>query len=134
MTSDTRTSITTLARGQALPDATFALSDVDVRAYLDATGDTGDYRDAVPPLAVVALALRELLRTLSLPEGSLHTGQEGEHLAAVHRGEPLTMRGHIAQRSERQRLVISVIELEVASPGGVAVRARTTIMAPADAS
>jgi hypothetical protein len=131
MTADARTNITSLGRGDELPPCTFSVTDDDVRAYLAATGDRGDYAGMVPPMAVVALALRELQHTLYLPEGSLHTGQEVDHRSAVRAGETLTMRGHVAQRSERQGLVISIIEMEISSGGEPAVTARTTIMAPA---
>jgi hypothetical protein len=79
----------------------------------------------------VALGLNALQAHLSLPEGSLHTGQEVEHEAHVHVDDALTLTGRVAQRSERQGFVISVIEFEIAGHAGVAVRARTTIMAPA---
>jgi hypothetical protein len=131
MASDARTSITALQRGATLPTASFSISPDEVRDYLAATGDRGNYDGAVPPLAVMAFALRELQQTIVLPGGSLHTGQEVEHVSPVRAGDPLTMTGIVAQRSERQGLVITIIETEVASPFGPALRGRTTIMAPA---
>ena len=101
--------------------------------YLAAVADTGDYGDSIPPLAAVALGLRALQDTLFLPEGSLHTSQEVEHHAALHPGDSLTLTGRIAQRSERQGYVIIVVEFEIAGGSGVAIRARSTIMAPAGA-
>jgi hypothetical protein len=130
VTSPTRTSISALPRGHEFPASTFALSRAQVDAYLHAVGDRTDYHDAVPPLAAVALALDALQEHLSLPEGSLHTGQEVEHERIARVDDALTLTGRVAQRSERQGFVISVIEFEVATAEGVAVRARTTIMAP----
>ena len=134
MTSSTRTSISALPRGHEFPASTFTLSQDDVDAYLRATGDRGDYNGAVPPLAAVALGLNALQDHLSLPEGSLHTGQEVEHERAMTAGEALRLTGRVAQRSERQGFVISVIEFEIAAAAGIAIRARTTIMAPAGAA
>jgi MaoC dehydratase-like protein len=134
VTSPTRTSISALPRGHEFAAASFALSREQVGAYLRATGDRADYGKAIPPLALVALGLNALQEHLSLPEGSLHTGQEVEHERTVRAGDALTLSGRVAQRSERQGFVISVIEFEVASSEGVAVRARTTIMAPGGAS
>ena len=134
MTSSSRISISTLPRGHAFSPASLCVTDADVAAYLAATGDTTTYGGCVPPLAAVALGLRALQEWLSLPEGSLHTGQEVEHMGAIPCGATLTMTGHIAQRSERQGYVISVIEFEVAPDGGAGVRARTTIMAPVAAA
>lgn len=134
MTSTTPASISSLARGQELSPAHFTIARDRITAYLEAIGDRGDYGHAVPPLAAVALALEALQAEISLPEGSLHTGQEVEHIGALHAGDPLTMTGRVAQRSERQGYVISVLELEVVGAAGIAVRARATIMAPAAAS
>jgi hypothetical protein len=113
-----------------LERATFTLGSDQVAAYLRSIGDESDYGAVVPPLALVALALMALQSQIWLPEGSLHTGQEVEHEREARVDESLTLRGRIAQRSERQGYVISVIELEIASSDAVAVRARTTIMAP----
>ncbi|MDP9238291.1 MAG: MaoC family dehydratase [Chloroflexota bacterium] len=134
MTSPTRTSISSFPRGHEFPAVEFTISSADLGAYLDAVGDRNDYGGAVPPLCAVARALNALQEQIALPEGSLHTGQEVEHLSLVPAGQPLQLSGRIAQRSERQGFVISVIEFEVAASDGVALRARATIMAPGSAS
>ena len=134
MMPTSRTSISALPRGYEFPSASFAVDAERVRAYLSAVGDTNDYGGTVPPLAVAALGLNALQEHIALPEGSLHTGQEVEHTGSARAGEALTLTGRIAQRSERQGFVISVVEFEVATIARVAVRARTTIMAPGGAT
>jgi hypothetical protein len=134
MTSSSRTSISSFPRGHEFPPARFVLDGVAVGAYLGATGDGADYGECVPPLAAAALGLNALQEHISLPEGSLHTGQEVEHQGAMRAGDELTLTGRIAQRSERQGFVISVIEFEISSTDGAAIRARTTILAPAAAA
>lgn len=131
MTTPARPSISSFPRGHEFPPATFTVGAERVAAYLRAVGDDGAYGGRVPPLAAAALGLAALQEQVSLPQGSLHTGQEVEHLAPAREGEDLSMTARIAQRSERQGFVISVIEFEVAGAAGTAVRARTTIMAPA---
>jgi hypothetical protein len=126
-----RRSVADLPRGHAFAPAAFTLSAAEVAAYLAATGDTTDYGAALPPLALVAFALRSLQDQLSLPDGALHTGQEVEHLGEARAGEHFALTGRVAQRSERQGMVITVLEYEVASGGGPVVRGRTTLMAPA---
>jgi hypothetical protein len=130
MTLPAPTSISAFPRGHEFPAARFVLPRAQADAYLRAVGDEGGYGETLPPLAVAALALNALQEQIALPEGSLHTGQEVEHFAAVRAGEPLTLTARIAQRSERQGYVISVIEFEIAAAAGTAVGARTTIMAP----
>jgi len=134
MTPPFRTSISSFPRGHEFPAARFAADDARITAYLRAVGDSGSYEGRVPPLAAVALGLGALHEHITLPEGSLHTGQEVEHLAPLRAGEALTLTGRIAQRSERQGFVISVIEFEITAAGEPAVRARTTILAPAAAA
>lgn len=134
MTSSVRAPITSFPRGHEFPPATFTLTSGRVAAYLAATGDEGAYGDAVPPLAAVALGLAALQEHVSLPDGSLHTGQEVEHAAPVSVGAELTMRARIAQRSERQGMVISVVEFEIGCGGVTCMRARSTIMAPGGAA
>lgn len=131
MTSPARTSISDFPRGHEFASSAFAISGAQAEAYLRAVGDTGNYARNVPPLAAVALGLAALQERIALPDGSLHTGQEVEHLASIAVGEPLTLSARVAQRSERQGMVISVIEFEIASTSSIAIRARSTIMAPA---
>lgn len=131
MTTPARTSIASFPRGHEFVPAAFSVSAEHVAAYLRAVGDQAAYAGRVPPLAAVAMGLSALQERISLPEGSLHTGQEVEHFAPAREGETLVMTARIAQRSERQGFVISVIEFEIAGGDGTAVRARTTIMAPA---
>jgi len=130
MTQETRTPISALPRGHTFSPTTFSLDGRAVAAYLGAVGDRGDYAGNVPPLAAAALGLAALQEQTSLPDGSLHTGQEVEHLAAIPAGSPLALHGRVAQRSERQGFVITVIEFEILRDDAAALRARTTIMAP----
>jgi hypothetical protein len=134
MTSLARTSVSALPRGHEFARVEFTVSADSVRAYLEAVGDAGAYEQCVPPLAVLAHALTALQTRISLPDGALHTGQEIEHASEVRAGDQLWMTGRIAQRSERQGAVISVIELEIGTNDAVAMRGRTTILAPAGAS
>ena len=131
MTTPGRPSISSFPRGHEFSPATFTVPAERAVAYLRAVGDEGEYGDCVPPLAAVALGLGALQEQVSLPEGSLHTGQEVEQVTPAREGEVLSMTARIAQRSERQGFVISVIEFEIGGRAGAAVRARTTIMAPA---
>jgi len=123
-----------LPRGHIFPKATFTATRERVDAYLRAVGDTTRYGNAVPPLAAVALGLLALQEHVSLPDGALHTGQEVEQCAVIPIDEPLTMEVRVAQRSERQGMVVTVIEYDVVARQGLAVRARTTIIAPGAAA
>lgn len=133
MTPSSRTSISAFPRGHEFASTSFVLTRAQVDAYLAAVGDRTPYEAHVPPLAAVALGLAALQEHIALPDGSLHTGQEVEQLAPLLVDDQLTLAGRIAQRSERQGMVITVLEFEIASQESRGVRARSTIMAPAAA-
>ena len=133
MTAPSRLLLSDLPKGHELATDRIDLTNERIAAYLGAIGDTnGVYRerDLAPPLAVAALALGALLEQIELPAGSLHTSQEVEARAGVPRDATLSLRGRIAQRSERAGMVISVLEFEVAPEGadGPALTGRTTVM------
>jgi hypothetical protein len=128
-----RRSITEFPRGHEFQPSSFAISESESKAYLDAVGDDADYGETVPPLAAVALGLQALQTEVELPDGSLHTGQEVEHQSELRVGQKLTMTARLAQRSERQGFVISVLEFEINAEAGSAIKARTTIMSPGGA-
>jgi hypothetical protein len=134
MTAPARTSITALPKGHEFAPVSFSISREQAAAYLEATGDTADYGDAVPPLAIVALALGALQEQLSLPSGALHTGQEVTHEAEARTGAPLTLGGRVAMRSERQGFVATAIDYEVTDGSTRVLSARTTIMAPGESA
>jgi hypothetical protein len=129
--SQQRPAISSLPRGHELAPATFRLTDETIASYLGACGDVGVYASSAPPLAAIALGLAALQEQLALPDGTLHTGQEVEHLAPIPANSVVSLTGRIAQRSERQGFVISVLEFEVLHEDAIALRARATIMAPA---
>jgi hypothetical protein len=134
MTTPTRASIAALPRGHEFPAVPFTITRQQADAYVAAIGDGSGYSDCVPPLAPVALALASLQEWVFLPDGTLHVGQEVEHNSPISAGQELTLAARIAQRSERQGFVISVIEMEVIASGASAIRARATIMAPGGAA
>jgi hypothetical protein len=122
------TDIFTLPRGHEFDPATLTISREQIAAYLRATGDTNDYGDDAPPLAAVALALQALQGQFALRDGTLHSGQEVEHMAAVPAGASLTLRGRVTQRTERQGVIMCVVEYELADGDRPLLRATSTIV------
>jgi hypothetical protein len=131
MASSAPTDIFTLQRGHEFAPVQLDISPAEVESYVRAVGDANDYGGTVPPLAVVALALQALQQQFELPDGTLHSGQEVEQLAVTRAGERLVLRGRIAQRSERQGVVLCTVEYDVARGDETVVRARSTIVTAA---
>ncbi|MBI1886526.1 MAG: MaoC family dehydratase N-terminal domain-containing protein [Chloroflexi bacterium] len=127
-------SLSGLAKGYEFPPVPFELSRDWVEEYRaavedEATAEVGD--DVVPPMALVALAVRSLLEQAALPEGTIHLGQEVSFRRAVRVGEPLEAQARITSRGERQGWLLMGIELSVEDAAGWAVmHGRATITVP----
>jgi acyl dehydratase len=126
--------LTALAAGHVFPEVTLTIDAAAARAYRDAVGDEQPVYAAagaaVPPLAVVALALGALLRQAELPPGSLHASESVEAHRVVHEGDAVRCRTVLAQRSLRAGFVVSVLESELSVAGEAALTARATVLSP----
>jgi hypothetical protein len=129
--------LTDFAAGHEFPPTYLCLETEALRAYLDATGDSlplyAQLGGAVPPLAVVALALGALLGQAELPPGSLHASEALECSRLVFEGETVECRTRLAQRSQRAGWLVSVVESELLAGGERALMARATVLSPAEA-
>ena len=105
----------------------------DVRAYLDATGESPErWAETVPPLAVVAFTLAATNESLPLPRGTLHAGQEFEFFAPVEHGAPLSLDLSVAQHEERRGALFVTFALELHDGDRVAMRGRTSLIVSAE--
>jgi hypothetical protein len=126
-------SITDFPAGHVFEPFSLNLSAEKSRAYRDAVGDALPFYDeagVVPPLAVAALALGEILQRVGLPPGTLHGSESVESQLAVPAGTEVECRASIAQRSQRSGWIATVLLAEVAVGGDVAVSARSTVLSP----
>ncbi len=129
--------IADLAVGHVFDSVTMEIKPGRVEAYLQAVGDLLPvYQDdgVVPPLAVVALALGNLLESVGLPSGSLHVNESVEFLGAVNIGDSVEFHARLAQRSQRSGWVVSVLATEVSIEGRTVSTAKATVMSPVDGS
>lgn len=106
-----------------------------VVAYLDAVGDPSASGDLgieadVPPLAVVALALRRLLERVELPAGTMHTGQVVRAVATVAAGEDLPMRWSVGRASTRSGSRFVNLDVRIERGGTLAVEGRVSLIVP----
>jgi hypothetical protein len=128
--------LTELPAGYEFPTTSFEITAGMARAYRAATGDEQDAvyagSGAVPPLAVAALALGEMLKQVQLPEGSLHASETVEASALVPEGAMVSCRARLAQRSVRAGYVWSVLETVLSVAGAPAVTARATVLSPVE--
>jgi hypothetical protein len=108
----------TMTAGDVLADLTFSVSTEEVRAYLDATGEPMDrWTQYVPPLAIGALALGELMGRMETLNGVLHTGQQFSFDAPVAHDAEIAARFTVASASIRRGALITAVEIELNSNG-----------------
>ena len=113
---------------------TFSLGRPEVEAYLEAVGD-GAFRESglksVPPVAAAAFALRALLSTFRLPDGSVHTGEEVDFARSLQVGETLRCESTVVQSSDRTGYRFSTVEQRLLGEDGqVVLTSRAMLMSP----
>lgn len=136
MPASARELLTELPKGYEFPAIDLQVTQEEIAVYLAAVGDENAVYAAehlAPPLAVAARALTALLELMELPAGTLHTGQELACARGVAIGANVTLRGRIAQRSERAGMIIAGIEISVTVVGedAPAIISKSTVMSPA---
>lgn len=109
------TSFEQLAVGHEFPPTTYQLSESVISKYVEAVDGQQDFLTSriVPPLAIGAYAMTALAQSFSIPPGSIHASQEFEFLKIVPIGTTITCSGKIAQKIERGRLTLVVLEINV---------------------
>ncbi len=107
------TSFEQLAVGYEFPPVTYQLSESAISKYVEAVGEQQDFLTSgtVPPLAIGAYAMNALSQSFSIPPGSIHASQDFEFLKVVPIGTTITCSGKIAQKVERGRLSLVVLEI-----------------------
>lgn len=102
--------------------------------YLDATGDESDpgadARLTYPPVALLALAMRDLFRSVTVPPGTVHTTQTlCAHGRAVP-GDRLQPRWLVTRTARRTRAYLVHIDLTVQRGSEVLLTGRVGLVSP----
>ena len=72
-----------------------------------------EYKNTIPPTAILTLSLRDLVSKLELPHGTLHTGQEVEFINPVNLNSVLTCTTTLLQNTVRKSIRVLMIKLSV---------------------
>jgi len=119
--------------GFEFPPTSYELTGTIIAKYLEAVGEETDFLTAgiIPPLSIAACAMTALSQLFTVPPGSIHASQELEFLKPVPIGARVSCGGKIAQKLERGRLNLIVLEISVLDEDGEKVLAgKATIAAP----
>lgn len=90
---------TRVGKPRILPRVNFTVDEKLVRAYFEAVCDqtalcAGEF---VPPMAVVALAKKEVMHTLHLPDGGVQTHADCDFLGLVMLGDTIECAASVAK-------------------------------------
>lgn len=106
-----------LTPGYAFPPVSYELNASLVSKYLRAVDSVGDA--VVPPLAMTALAIATMARSIPLPPGivAIHASQELEFFKLVPVGSAVECHIRVAQKMARGKMTMLIMELEVLDGG-----------------
>ena len=123
-----------IERGAEIDLGRWSLGPKDVDAYLQAIQDHSSIYNTlsvVPPLALVAHALKEIIKRLSLPPGTLHATQEVKCLKGVNLGESVTANASLGRPLRRGEWQFISTDFSIRSDDGkTALSGRTTVIIP----
>ncbi len=129
--SDKSVSYDELAPGYNFPPATYELNASLVSKYLRAVDSPGD--GFVPPLAITACAIAAMIKSLSLPPGTIaiHASQELEFFKLMPVGATIECRSRVAQKITRGKMSMLILETEIFDKNGEKVQAgKATVALP----
>ncbi len=106
-----------LIPGYKFPPATYELSASLVSKYLKSVDSTGD--GFVPPLAITALAIATMARSIPLPPGTtaIHASQDLEFFKPVPVGTTVECHTGVIQKIARGKMSMLILGLEVFDKG-----------------
>ena len=128
--------LNTLEPGHRLVDREIVVTEEMAGAYVRAVGDEcALYAEEglVPPMAVAALVIAEAMDAVSLPAGTVHTGQELTFSRAVAMGSAVSCSATIAANSVRRGTRFLTLDLLGALDGEAAVEGRAALAIPEEA-
>ena len=128
----------TLEPGQVVSRRTLTIDQETVSSYVTAVADASrpwgeEAADkTVPPTAVATLGFRCIIEDLTIPEGTVHAGQELEFGRPTRVGESLTYEATIEQNSVRRGSRFVTVGMAVQDSIGRKVMAgKSLLMVPA---
>jgi acyl dehydratase len=125
-----------LATGYEFAPKQFRLDKEKVTAYLKAVEGNRhihDGREAIPPMAIAALAMTALSEGISFPQGAIHVSQELQFLDMVSIDETLTSKARISRKLERGKFHMLTISIDVQNEQKIPVLSgETSFILPLD--
>lgn len=128
--------LSTLEPGHTLVEREIDITAAMADAYISAVGDGNALygnEGLVPSIAVAALVMAEAMDAVSLPAGTVHTGQELTFSQPVAMGSTVRCSATVAANSVRRGTRFLTLDLRGALGGETAVDGRAALAIPEDA-
>ena len=124
-----------MTTGSGIALGSWRLTEESVRSYLAGAGDDLDLylrEGLVPPLALAAYALGELLEKLALPPGTIHSSQDMDVMAPVSLGDQVAGEATLERPRSRGGLQFTTVSYTLINgAGGIVQTGKTTVLVPA---
>ena len=118
-----------LSVGDVFSDFYVVLDSEDVNSYLMATGENNPlWQTYVPPLAVGARILAEIIEDFGDLDGLMHTGQEFSFLSKILHNQKLNVRVEIGTFSKRKGNLIIAFSIEIYSESNMVGSGKTNVI------
>jgi len=110
-----------LYAGFEFPPQSYELNSQVVSLYLEAVKESHSLfheQGFVPPMAVTALAMASLSKSISMPPGTIHVSQELDFLRPVRTGEKVTCYSKVSRKVDRGGLRLMNTDINVKDESG----------------
>jgi len=128
------TDLTAIQPGYEFPEQSLELDRVTVSAYVAAVEDPFSGFDGptplVPPLAVLALAMRGLTDLILRHPGTLHMSQQLNVRQIIPVGTKVTSKLLVKNRSERRGFAVLTLEARIDTRDALAMTGSMLLMVP----
>jgi len=111
-----RTDFNTLDIGFQFPVSTYSISEDWHSAYIQAVGDDSELYNRInliPHISVLTLAMAEMSKNISLPEGAILVSQTLEFYRPVHLNDSITAIATVTEKLKSRRLDLLAIGLRL---------------------
>ena len=127
--------ISSLPVGHKFTTGRRIINTLEINDYVEAVegyGPASDDPQIVPPTAMSAYALREILNEVSLPGGAVHAGQNISMIGSISVGDSVLFEARLSQNSVRAGWRYLAIDFQVydASSNTELMEGRSTIVIP----
>jgi hypothetical protein len=129
--SKVKSEVKELEVGWESPTVSYELTRQIISKYEEAVENHSSLTNLIPPLAILAYAMKAVFQYIDIPPGSLHTSQEVESFKTLTVGSWINYRARVTQQSRHFKRNFTTIELSAFGQNEeLVLSATTTLITP----